>query len=139
MDRLLIWLWFTLPLIIFFLPVVVLSFIVAYFTKTSSDLQINTWKARFKPASIVAKTASALVIFYSLSFLSLRSTTSGWDALAGVLLMIPFYFVLIIVWFAAFLTSLIPIKNRYLLVLINILIFAIGCFVVYQWFYSKVY
>ena len=109
--------------IIFLLPVAILSFIVAYFTKETFDLQINTaWKARFKFASVVAKTTSALVVIYSLYLLS----AGGFGTFAFGISIIPFSFLLIFVWGAAFLTSWIPSKNKYLLVLINLLIFAVS-------------
>ena len=115
--------------IIFLLSVAILSFIVAYFTKETSDPQVNTaWKVRFKFASVVAKMTSALVVIYSLYLLS----AGGFGTFAFGISIIPFSFLLIFVWGTAFLTSWIPSKNKYLLVLINLLIFAASFSVAYS-------
>lgn len=113
--------------LIFLLPIAILSFVVAYFVKETSDLQVADWRARFKPASIVAKITSALVILNSLYLLS-----AGFGTFAFGISIIPYSFLLIFVWVAAFLTSWIPNKNKYLFVLINLLIFSISFYAAYR-------
>ncbi len=104
----------------FLLPVAILSIILAYFTKEPFDSKKTGWRRRFKLASIVAKASSTLIIIYSLYLLS----SGGFDQFAFVINIIPFILLLILVWGAAFLISLIITKeNKYLFVSINLLIF----------------
>ena len=118
----------TMPLF-FLLPVAILSIILAYFTKEPFDSKKSGWRRRFKSASIVAKASSALIIIYSLYLLS----AGGFGQFAFVISIIPFTLLLIFVWGAAFLTSLIISKeNKYLFVSVNLVTFALSFIVAFS-------